>query len=98
MRKNFCSFLIPCFIFTIVSCGKDKASTADAGGDSSGSKTTASECDGNNNESFQILPENGAGLWEIVKNKKDCGYALVGGKNRKPWINVIDEYGNQLIS
>ncbi len=98
MRKIFCSFLIPCFIFTIVSCGKDKASTADAGGDSSGSKTTASECDGNNNESFQILPENGAGLWEIVKNKKDCGYALVGGKNRKPWIKVIDENGNQLIS
>lgn len=98
MRKIFYSFLIPCFIFTIVSCGKDKASTADAGGDSSGSKTTASECDGNNNESFQIFPEKGAGLWEIVRNKIDCGYALVGGKNRKPWIQVIDDNGNQLIS
>ena len=98
MRKIFYSFLIPCFIFTIVSCGKDKASTADAGGDSSGSKTTASECDANNKGSFQIFPEKGAGLWEIVRNKIDCGYALVGGKNRKPWIQVIDDNGNQLIS
>mgnify|MGYP001323525074 CR=1 FL=1 len=98
MRKIFYSFLIPCFIFTIVSCGKDKASTADAGGDSSGSKTTASECNGNNKGSFQIFPEKGAGLWEIVRNKIDCGYALVGGKNRKPWIQVIDDNGNQLIS
>ena len=98
MRKIFYSFLIPCFIFTIVSCGKDKTSTADAGGDSSGSKTTASECDANNKGSFQIFPEKGAGLWEIVRNKIDCGYALVGGKNRKPWIQVIDDNGNQLIS
>ena len=98
MRKIFYSFLIPCFIFTIVSCGKDKTSTADAGGDSSGSKTTASECNGNNKGSFQIFPEKGAGLWEIVRNKIDCGYALVGGKNRKPWIQVIDDNGNQLIS
>ena len=98
MRKIFYSFLIPCFIFTIVSCGKDKTSTADAGGDSSGSKTTASECNGNSKGSFQIFPEKGAGLWEIVRNKIDCGYALVGGKNRKPWIQVIDDNGNQLIS
>ena len=98
MRKIVYSFLIPCFIFTIVSCGKDKTSTADAGGDSSGSKTTASECDANNKGSFQIFPEKGAGLWEIVRNKIDCGYALVGGKNRKPWIQVIDDNGNQLIS
>ena len=95
MRKIFYSFLISCFIFTIISCGKSSSGTGGAGG---GSETVTSECDGNNKGSFQIYPEKGAGLWEIVKNKKDCGYALVGGKNRKPWIQVIDDNGNQLIS
>ena len=95
MRKIFYSFLISCFIFTIISCGKSSSGTGGAGG---GSETVTSECDGNNKGSFQIYPEKGAGLWEIVKNKKDCGYALVGGKNRKPWIQVIDENGDQLIS
>ena len=95
MRKIFYSFLISCFIFTIISCGKSSNGTGGAGG---GSETVTSECDGNNKGSFQIYPEKGAGLWEIVKNKKDCGYALVGGKNRKPWIQVIDDNGNQLIS
>ena len=95
MRKIFYSFLISCFIFTIISCGKSSSGTGGAGG---GSETATSECVGNNKGSFQIYPEKGAGLWEIVKNKKDCGYALVGGKNRKPWIQVIDDNGNQLIS
>ena len=95
MRKIFYCFLISCFIFTIISCGKSSSGTGGAGG---GSETVTSECDGNNKGSFQIYPEKGAGLWEIVKNKKDCGYALVGGKNRKPWIQVIDDNGNQLIS
>ena len=95
MRKIFYCFLISCFIFTIISCGKSSSGTGGAGG---GSETDTSECFGNNNGSFQIYPEKGVGLWEIVKNKKDCGYALVGGKNRKPWIQVIDDNGNQLIS
>ena len=95
MRKIFYCFLISCFIFTIISCGKSSSGTGGAGG---GSETVTSECDGNNKGSFQIYPEKGVGLWEIVKNKKDCGYALVGGKNRKPWIQVIDDNGNQLIS
>ncbi len=95
MRNIFYSFLISCFIFTIISCGKSSSGTGGAGG---GSETVTSECDGNNKGSFQIYPEKGVGLWEIVKNKKDCGYALVGGKNRKPWIQVIDDSGNQLIS
>ena len=88
MRKIFYSFLISCFIFTIISCAKKSggssgSSSSDAnenGGDSSNS----SSC--NNKGSFQIHPEKGAGLWEIVKNKKDCGYALVGSKNRRPWF------------
>ena len=95
MRKIFYCFLISCFIFTIISCGKSSSGTGGAGG---GSETATSECVGNNKGSFQIYPEKGVGLWEIVKNKKDCGYALVGGKNRKPWIQVIDDNGNQLIS
>ena len=95
MRKIFYSFLISCFIFTIISCGKSSSGTGGAGG---GSETVTSECDGNNKGSFQIYPEKGAGLWEIVKNKKDCGYALVGSKNRRPWFQVLDEKGNHLMS
>ena len=100
MRKIFYSFLISCFIFTIISCAKKSggssgSSSSDAN-ENGGGSSNSSSC--NNKGSFQIHPEKGAGLWEIVKNKKDCGYALVGGKNRKPWIKFVDENGNQLIS
>jgi hypothetical protein len=61
-----------------------------------GGSSNSSSC--SNKGSFQILPEKDANVWEVVKNKKDCGYALVGGKNRKPWIKFVDENGNQLIS
>ena len=54
MRKIFYSFLISCFIFTIISCGKSSSGTGGAGG---GSETVTSECDGNNKGSFQIYPE-----------------------------------------
>ena len=74
----------------------DLENALSGGGGGGGGSSNSSSC--NNKGSFQIHPEKGAGLWEIVKNKKDCGYALVGGKNRKPWIQVIDDNGNQLIS
>ena len=51
MRKTFYYFLISCFIFTIISCGKSSSGTGGAGG---GSETDTSECFGNNNGSFQI--------------------------------------------
>ena len=108
MRKIFYCFLISCFIFTIISCAKsssEDSSSSDnssGGGDANenggGSETATSECVGNNKGSFQIYPEKVAGLWEIVKNKKDCGYALVGSKNRRPWFQVLDEKGNHLMS
>ena len=65
-------------------------------GGGGGGSSNSSSC--SNKGSFQILPEKDANVWEVVKNKKDCGYALVGGKNRKPWIKFVDENGNQLIS
>ena len=34
----------------------------------------------------------------MVKNKKDSGYALVGGKDKRPWIRIVDENGNNKIS
>ena len=74
----------------------DLENALSGGGGGGGGSSNSSSC--NNKGSFQIHPEKGAGLWEIVKNKKDCGYALVGGKNRKPWIQVINENGNHLMS
>jgi len=71
----------------------DLENTLNGGG---GGSSNSSSC--SNKGSFQILPEKDAVVWEVVKNKKDCGYALVGGKNRKPWIKFVDENGNQLIS
>ena len=71
----------------------DLENTLNGGG---GGSSNSSSC--SNKGSFQILPEKDANVWEVVKNKKDCGYALVGGKNRKPWIKFVDENGNQLIS
>ena len=70
----------------------DLENTLNGGGGSSNSSSCS------NKGFFQILPEKDAVVWEVVKNKKDCGYALVGGKNRKPWIKFVDENGNQLIS
>ena len=62
--------------------------------------SVTSECDENNtgSSSFQICPEKGASVWEMVKNKKDSGYALVGAKDKRPWIRVVDENGKSLIS
>ena len=76
----------------MLSCSKSSSDN------SSSSDYEATNCDGNNKGSFQIYPEKVAGLWEIVKNKKDCGYALVGSKNRRPWFQVLDEKGNHLMS
>ncbi len=71
--------------------------TGVAGG---GSETVTPECDGKNNgsSSFQICLEKGASVWEFVKNKKDSGYALVGSKDKRPWIQIVDENGKYQMS
>jgi hypothetical protein len=62
--------------------------------------TITLECDGSStsSSSFQFCPEKGASVWRMVKNKKDSGYALVGGKDKRPWIRIVDENGNNKIS
>ena len=52
----------------------------------------------NASSSFQICPEKGTSLSKTVKNKKDSGFALVGGKDKRPWIRIVDENGNNKIS
>ena len=52
-------------------------------------------CD-SNSESF--CPENGASIWEFEKNKIDSGYALVGMKDKRPWIQIVDENGKYQMS
>ena len=100
MKNILYIFLICCFSFTIYSCAKksggSSGSSSPDANENGGGSSDSSSC--NNKGSFQIHPEKGVSLWKIVKNYKDCGYALVGGKNRKPWIQVIGENGNQLIS
>ena len=101
MKKIFYSFLISCFIFTIISCAKKSggssgSSSSDAN-ENGGGSSNSSSC--NNKGSFQIHPEKVTGVGVgMVKNKKDCGYALVGTKNRRPWVQVLDEKGNPLMS
>ena len=77
----------------MLSCSKSSSDN------SSSSDYEAPNCDGNNKGSFQIHPEKVTGVGVgMVKNKKDCGYALVGTKNRRPWVQVLDEKGNPLMS
>ena len=58
------------------------------------------ECDGSStsSSSFQISSEKGASVWRMLKNKDDCSYALVGGKDKRPWVRIVDENGNIQIS
>ena len=58
------------------------------------------ECDGSStsSSSFQISSEKGASVWRMLKNKDDCSYALVGGKDKRPWVRIVDENGNSQIS
>ena len=60
-----------------------------------GVKGSSPKCD-INSESF--CPEHGAGIWEFEKNKIDSGYALVGWKDKRPWMQIVDEDGKYQMS
>ena len=63
--------------------------------------TDTSECDGKTKGSSylaEICLEKGASVWEFEKNKKDSGYALVGTKDKRPWIQIVDENGKYQMS
>ena len=104
MRKIFYNFLIYCLILNIVSCGQ----TTEENVSSIVSKTnetvsnTASALDNtlfgedSDTDVFKILPDKGASVWEFVRT--DGGYALVGSKERRPWFQIVDLYGNSQLS
>ena len=99
MKKIFYSFLISCFIFTIISCGKSteenvndavsKTNDNIVGGTGG---TGGSYGDGD----FQINPQGVASLSEFVST--DNGYALVGSKDRRPWIQILDKNGKHQLT
>ena len=99
MKKIFYSFLISCFIFTIISCGKSteenvndavsKTNDNIVGGTGG---TGGSYGDGD----FQINPQGVAKLSEFVTT--DNGYALVGSKDRRPWIQILDKNGKHQLT
>ena len=98
MRKIYYSFLISCFIFTIISCGKsteenvnDAVSKTNENIFGTGS-TGVSYGDGD----FQINPQGVAKLSEFVTT--DNGYALVGSKDRRPWIQILDKNGKHQLT
>ena len=64
------------------------------GGAGGGSGTVVS-CEVNTN---RFCTEHGASVWEFEKNKKDSGYALVGSKDKRPWIQIVDENGKYQMS
>ena len=101
MRKIHYSFLISCLIITIISCGKSteenvndavsKTNNNIVGGSGTGS-TGDSYGDGD----FQINPQLVAKLSEFVTT--DNGYALVGSKDRRPWIQILDKNGKHQLT
>jgi len=102
MKKIFYSFLISCFIFTIISCGKSteenvndavsKTNDNIVGGTGGTGGTGGSYGDGD----FQINPQGVAKLSEFVTT--DNGYALVGSKDRRPWIQILDKNGKHQLT
>ena len=105
MREIFYSILIFCLIITIFSCGK----TTEENVNDVVSKTNEN-IDGvieDNNDTvatggsygdsdFQINPEEGASVWEVETT--DNGYALVGLKDRRPWVQIVDKNGSYQLS
>ena len=96
MRKIFYSFLISCFIFTIISCGKTTEEnvndTVSKTNENIFGSTGGSYGDGD----FLINPAEVAGLWEFVTTGN--GYALVGSKDRRPWIQILDKNGKHQLT
>jgi len=104
MRKFFFSFLISCFIFTIISCGK----TTEENVNDTVSKTndtvfgTGGDSD-NQPIKFvkNVLPENYCSTTVDIKQTDDGGYIIAGcyGQMNKPggkaWLMKTDVYGEK---
>ena len=105
MKKIYYSFLIFCLILTIISCGKTTeesvseavSKTNNAVNDTSGAvnNTIFGENFGSSPD-FHFDLEEGTSVWKFVTT--DSGYALVGSKNRRPWIQIVDKNGNSKLS
>ncbi|GIT09328.1 MAG: hypothetical protein CM1200mP30_29580 [Pseudomonadota bacterium] len=97
MRKIFYSFLISCFILTILSCGKSTEETVNDAVSKANDSIHGSSSGGSWGDSdFQINPAEVGGVWEFVTT--DNGYALVGSKDRRPWIQIVDKNGKHQLS
>ena len=97
MRKIFYSFLISCFILTILSCGKSTEETVNDAVSKTNDSIHGSSSGGSWGDSdFQINPAEVGGVWEFVTT--DNGYALVGSKDRRPWIQIVDKNGKHQLT
>ena len=97
MRKFFYSFLISCFILTILSCGKSTEETVNDAVSKANDSIHGSSSGGSWGDSdFQINPAEVGGVWEFVTT--DSGYALVGSKDRRPWIQILDKNGKHQLT
>ena len=99
MKNIFYSLLISCFILSVISCGK----TTEENVNDTVSKTndnivggTGSAGGSYGDGDFQINPQGVASLSEFVST--DNGYALVGSKDRRPWIQILDKNGKHQLT
>jgi len=96
MRKIFYSSLISCFILTFISCGKSTEETVNDAVSKANDSVYSSSGGSWGNSDFKINPAEVAGLWEFVTT--GSGYALVGSKERRPWIQLIDKNGESQLA
>lgn len=96
MRMIFYSFLISGFIFTIISCGKTTEENVNDAVSKTNENIFGSTGDSYGDGDFQINPQLVAKLSEFVTT--DNGYALVGSKDRRPWIQILDKNGKHQLT
>ena len=104
MKKVFFCVLIFCLVVNIISCGQTTEENVNYAVSKANDTVTdtASSIDNSlfgedsDTDVFKIFPEEGASVWEFVRTKS--GYALVGSKNRRPWFQIVDKYGNNQLS
>ena len=96
MRIIFYSFLISCLILTIFSCGKTTEENVNDAVSKTNENIFGSTGDSYGDGDFQINPQLVAKLSEFVTT--DNGYALVGSKDRRPWIQILDKNGKHQLT
>ena len=104
MRNIFYSFLISAIILTFFSCGKSTdenvnfvvSKTNDTVNNIVNDNVHGSSGENWGDSDFQINPQEVAGLWEFVTT--NSGYALVGSKERRPWIQIVDKNGQSQLT